>query len=129
MCDISFDFISSQTSSDKDCFLSFLFKCMWNRKTQKTVSEEVQDEIKSNKISKFELSVWFIHLSTYFNHIVRFTTNISFRHTNIYIYIYIYIHTQHTYWVTNWQRLCLHYFNLDIYALSLILRTLYPWLD
>ena len=38
--------------------------------------------------SKPELSIWFIQLSIYFDHTVRFTTNMSF----IYIYIYIYIY-------------------------------------
>ena len=49
--------------------------------------------------SKFDLSVWVIHLSTYFYHTVRFTTNlfniitkikIKPNTCSIYIYKYIY---------------------------------------
>ena len=55
-----------------------------NRKTQKTVSVWKRTKYHT---SKSELRGWFIHLSTYFYHTVRFTT---IYHFNIYIYIYIY---------------------------------------
>ena len=73
------------------------------------ISSSRKDEIKARMkyhATKFELSVWFIKLSTYFYHTVRFTTNLSFQHMHthtlvcvhiylcvcVYIYIYIYIY-------------------------------------
>ena len=70
-------------------FSSFVF----DRKTEKTVPVWKSSINKKNEISESELSVWFIQLSTYFNHTVRFTTIYHFNthtHTHTYIYIYIY---------------------------------------
>ena len=77
-----------------------------NWKTKKTVSLW-RSSWRWNKAEwniTFELSVWFIQLSTYFYQTVRFTTNLSFQQTNIYIYIYIDTHTHthtHTHTIMN----------------------------
>ena len=66
--------LSSQASS-----LSWKSSWRWNKTRMKYY------------ISKSKLSVWFIQLSIYFYHTVRFTTNLSFQYIYIYIYIYTYI--------------------------------------
>ena len=42
--------------------------------------------------SKFELSVWFIQLSKYFYHTVRFITSLPFQHTHTHTHTHIYIY-------------------------------------
>ena len=72
--------------------------------------------------SKSELSVWFIQLSTYFYHTVRFTTNQSFQYIYIYICVCVCVCLPNTFAKRRkWHKVILKRISADMKSVFLLL--------